>query len=103
VKLGATSITEETIAAELPKMANLKKLDLSQTQIGDAAMDSVAKLEGLEWLNLYGTQVTDAGIMTLKGLGNLKKIYLWQSKATPEGAKALQAELPGLEVVFGVN
>ena len=103
IKLGSTSISEETVAAELPKMENLKKLDLSQTQIGDAALDAVAKLEGLEWLNLYGTQVTDAGLMKLKGLGNLKKIYLWQSKATPEGAEALKAELPGLEVVFGVN
>ena len=103
VKLGATSVTEATIAAELPKMANLRKLDLSQTQIGDAALDAVAQLEGLEWLNLYGTQVSDAGLIKLKGLGNLKKIYLWQSKATQEGAKVLQAELPGLEVVFGVN
>ncbi|MEN8866586.1 MAG: c-type cytochrome domain-containing protein [Akkermansiaceae bacterium] len=103
VKLGATSVTEATIAAELPKMANLRKLDLSQTQIGDAALDAVAQLEGLEWLNLYGTQVSDAGLIKLKGLGNLKKIYLWQSKATHEGAKVLQAELPGLEVVFGVN
>jgi uncharacterized membrane protein len=103
VKLGSTSITEETVAAELPKMENLKKLDLSQTQIGDAALDAVAQLEGLEWLNLYGTQVTDAGLMKLKGLGNLKKIYLWQSKATPEGAEALKAELPGLQVVFGAN
>lgn len=103
VKLGSTSITEETIAAELPKMANLRKLDLSQTQVGDAVLDAVAQLEGLEWLNLYGTQVTDAGLMKLKGLGNLKKVYLWQSKATADGAKALKVELPSLEVIFGVK
>jgi hypothetical protein len=54
-------------------------------------------------LNLYGTQVTDAGLMKLKGLVNLQKIYLWQSKATAEGAKALKADLPGLEIVFGVE
>ena len=103
VKLGSTSITEETIAAELPKMENLRKLDLSQTQVGDAVLDAVAQLEGLEWLNLYGTQVTDAGLMKLKGLGNLKKVYLWQSKATADGAKALKVELPSLEVIFGVK
>jgi len=103
VKLGAASIAEETIAAELPKMKNLRKLDLSQTQVGDAVLDAVAQLEGLEWLNLYGTQVTDAGLMKLKGLGNLQKIYLWQSKATAEGAKALNVELPGVEVIFGVK
>jgi uncharacterized membrane protein len=103
VKLGSASITEETLAAELPKMKNLIKLDLSQTQVGDAVLDAVAQLEGLEWLNLYGTQVTDAGLMKLKELGNLQKIYLWQSKATAEGAKALKADLPGLEVIFGVE
>ena len=103
VKLGSASITEENLAAELPKMKNLIKLDLSQTQVGDAVLDAVAQLEGLEWLNLYGTHVTDAGLMKLKGLCNLQKIYLWQSKATGEGAKALKADLPGLEVVFGVE
>jgi hypothetical protein len=66
-------------------------------------LDAVAQLEGLEWLNLYGTQVTDAGLMKLKELGNLQKIYLWQSKATAEGAKALKADLPGLEIIFGVE
>ena len=102
-KLGSTSLTEEAILAELPKMKNLRKLDLSQTKIGDTALDAVASLEGLEWLNLYGTEVTDAGLMKLKGLGSLQKIFLWQSKATPEGADALKKELPGLEIVFGVN
>ena len=103
VKLGSASITEETLAAELPKMKNLIKLDLSQTQVGDTALDAVAQLESLEWLNLYGTKVTDAGLMKLKGLGNLQKIYLWQTKATAEGAKALNAELPSVEVIFGVK
>jgi len=103
MKLGSTSLTEETILAELPKMKNLRKLDLSQTTIGDSALDAVATLEGLEWLNLYGTEVTDAGLMKLKGLGNLQKLFLWQSKATPEGAEALKKELPGLVVIFGVN
>lgn len=103
VKLGSTSLTEGTIVAELPKMKNLRKLDLSQNKIGDPALDAVATLEGLEWLNLYGTEVTDAGLMKLKGLGSLEKLFLWQSKATPEGAEELKKELPGLEVVFGVN
>jgi uncharacterized membrane protein len=103
LKLGSASITEETLVAELPKMKNLIKLDLSQTEVGDAVLDAVAQLEGLEWLNLYGTRVTDAGLMKLKEQGSLKKIYLWQSKATAEGAEALKADLPSLEVIFGVK
>ena|GEM_PF-326840 len=101
VKLGSTSVSEGALASELPKMKNLKKLDLGNTEVGDGVLDAVAQLENLEWLNLYGTKVTDAGLQKLKGLGNLKKIYLWNSQATPDGAEALAKELPGLTAVFG--
>ena len=103
VKIGATSITEPTLVSELPKMKNLTKLELSQMDIGDGALDAVAQLKDLEWLNLYGTKVTDAGLLKLKGLTKLRKIYLWDSKATPEGAEALKKDLPELEALFGAN
>ena len=103
VKLGSTSVSEGTLVAELPKMMNLKKLDLGNTEVGDGVLDGVSKLENLEWLNLYGTKVTDAGLLKLKGLVNLKKIYLWNSQATPEGAEALKKELPGLIANFGAD
>lgn len=103
LKLGATSVTESAVVDQLSKMPNLRKLDLSQTEVGDGAMDAVAKLDKLEYLNLYGTQVSDAGVAKLKTLVNLRSLYLWQSKVTPAGGDALKKELPGLEVVFGVN
>jgi uncharacterized membrane protein len=101
--LGATSVTEGALVEQLPKMVNLRKLNLSETETGDGAMDAVAKLDKLRYLNLYGTQVTDAGLAKLKTLVNLESLYLWQSKATPAGGEALQKELPGLEVIFGAN
>ena len=103
VKLSATSVTEQALINELPKMKNLKRLDLSQTETGDAVLEVVAKLENLEWLNLYGTKVTDEGILKLKSLTKLKDLYLWQSQATPEGVEALKRDLPGLDANFGVN
>lgn len=105
VKVGSSSLTEEAVVTQLSKMRNLRKLDLSQTQVGDGVLDAVAGLENLEWLNLYGTQVSDEGIPKLKVLGKLKQLYLWQSKVTEGGpaVEALKKELPGLEVVFGVN
>ena len=101
VKLGSTSVSEEALSAELPKMINLKKLDLGDTGCGDGVLDAVARLGNLEWLNLYGTQVTDAGLLKLKGLVGLKTIYLWNSQVTPGGAEALQKELPGLTANLG--
>ncbi len=103
LRLGATSVTESAVIEQISKMPNLVKLDLSQTEIGDGAMDAVSKLAKLEYLNLYGTQVGDAGLAKLKTLGNLKNLYLWQSQATPAGAEELKKELPGVEIVFGVN
>ena len=103
LRLGATSVSEAGLQSSLPKMTNLRKLDLNQTAITDAGLDAVAQLEHLEWLNLYGTAVTDAGIAKLKTLTKLKKLYLWNSKATPAGAEALREELPELEVNFGTN
>ncbi len=103
VKVGSTLISESVLISELPKMKNLTKLDLSQTEIGDGGLDAVAQLKKLEWLNLYGSKVTDAGLLKLKALPKLQKLYLWDSKATPEGAAALKKELPGVETYFGAN
>ena len=100
LKLGSTSVTGNALETELPRMTRLKKLDLSQTQIGDKTLDTIGDLEGLQWLNLWGTQVTDSGLMKLKGLSELRKIYLWQSQVTKKGAAALKKELPDLEVIF---
>ena len=101
VKIGSTAITEGALISELPKMKNLTKLDLNQTEITDGGLDAVAQLKELQWLNLYGTKVTDAGLLKLKGLPKLEKLYLWNSKATPEGAAVLKKELPGVKVFFG--
>lgn len=103
MKLGSTSLTEGVLIEELPKMNNLKKLDLGNNQVGDGVLEAVAQLEHLEWLNLYGTQVTDEGLKKLNVLSKLRKIYLWNSQATPEGAKALEGDLPGLVAVFGAQ
>ena len=103
VNIGSTSIAEGTLVSELPKMKNLKTLNLSDTEIGSGALDAVSQLANLEWLNLHTTKVTDEGLLKLKTLSNLKKLYLWNSKATPEGAEALKKEIPELEFFFGSN
>jgi uncharacterized membrane protein len=96
-----SSVTEAALAAELPKMKSLRRLNLSQTEVGDGLLDVIAQLEGLEYLNVYGTKVTDAGIIKLKTLTGLKQLFGWQSQVTEVGAKALKKELPGLYVNLG--
>jgi hypothetical protein len=99
--VSSSSVTEAALAAQLPKMTSLRRLNLSQTEVSDGILDVVASLENLEYLNLYGTQVTDEGILKLKTLGGLEQLFLWESKVSEEGAKALKEELPGLYVNLG--
>ena len=103
VKIGSTSISEGALLSELPKMKNLKRLDLSDMEIGSGSLEAVAQLPNLEWLNLHNTEVTDEGLLKLKTLSKLKKVYLWNSMATPEGGEALRKEIPELEFFFGSN
>lgn len=96
-----SSVTESALATELPKMTSLRRLNLSQTEVGDGILAVVASLDNLEYLNLYGTKVTDEGILSLKTLGGLEDLYLWESQVSEAGAKALKEELPGLYVNLG--
>ena len=98
--INATSVSEDAMVATLPKMVNLKKLNLSETAITDNGIHAITQLQELEYLNLFGTEVTDAGIAKLKTLTQLRKLYLWDSKATQAGVDALQKELPSLEINF---
>jgi Leucine-rich repeat (LRR) protein len=75
----------------------LISLDLRQTKITDAGLESLIGLKKLQTLNLYGTEITDAGLKHLAKIKSLKNVYLWQSKATKAGVKQLIAAVPGLK------
>lgn len=101
VDVSASSVSEGALAEMLPKMTSLRRLNLSQTEVGDGLLEVIANLKDLEYLNVYGTKVTDTGILKLKSLAGLKQLFGWQSQVTEEGAKALKKELPGLYVNLG--
>jgi len=87
----------------LPKLSNLIKLQLQQTEIDDEAMGYIAKLPYLETLNLYGTQVTDEGLKQLSGLKHLKQVYLWETQVTSKGVESLVNNSPDLVVDLGLT
>lgn len=103
VNLGSSSVSEAALAVELPKMTNLKKLNLSDTETGDTLLSVLGTMENLEYLNLHTTKVTNEGIQSLKTLENLKDLYLWNTQVTEKGAEQLRKELPGLTINLGVN
>ena len=64
--LSETDASDQTLA-ELPDgMVNLRRLDLSGTNVTDAGLDSLLRFEGLKALGLSRTKVTPEGVARLK-------------------------------------
>src|SRR4051794_20568138 len=58
----------------LDPFVNLESLDMSYSQFGNAAMESVAGMKNLRRLYLRDTSVTDGGLKYLAGLTQLEEL-----------------------------
>ncbi|GAB6165039.1 hypothetical protein JCM19992_10390 [Thermostilla marina] len=77
--------------AKLANARNLAVLRLSQTMVGDEAMEAVGRLTSLEHLELAQTMVGDAGVEKLQGLEKLTYLDLSGTQLTRNGLTALCA------------
>jgi hypothetical protein len=102
VDLSRSQITDAAVDT-LAKMTNLERLHLENTKITDAGIAKLAALPNLEYLNLYGTKTTDGGIAKLASAKDLKKLFVWETGVTQAGAKALEGKVPGLKVNVGLT
>ena len=102
VDLSRSQITDAA-ADTLAKMTNLERLHLENTKITDAGIAKLAALPNLEYLNIYGTKTTDGGIAMLASAKDLKKLFVWETGVTQAGAKALEGKVPGLKVNVGLT
>lgn len=102
LKLSDTQITDAALAS-IAKLKNLQKLHLERTAITDAGLKKLTGLTYLEYLNLYGTAITDAGLTSLSDLKALRSVYVWQTKVTESGITTLKKALPNLEVIGGMS
>lgn len=94
-----TDVTDEglSVLSELPK---LKKLMLKAcSDVTDAGMPAVAKVESLVDLDLSETTVSDEGLKALHGLKNLTTLNVANTDVTEEGITAIQEAIPGLNNV----
>ena len=64
--LSETDASDQTLEEFHEGMLNLSKLDLSGTNVTDAGLDSLLRLEGLTTLGLSRTKVTPEGVARLK-------------------------------------
>jgi internalin A len=70
---------------ELANLKKLRRIDLINTKLTDAALPTVAGFTELTWLTLDGTTVTDAGVKQLAPLKNLHTLGLGHTKVTDAG------------------
>ena len=80
-------------------LAKVKTLGLGYSQITDASLKEVAKLENLIQLDLRFTLITDVGLKEAAKMKNLTQLFLADTKATKAGVGQLQKELPRCYII----
>jgi len=88
-------MTDAMVEALCRQEPQLRKIDLSNSNITDRALEIVGTLPELESLSLAWTAVTDAGVAHLSGSGRLREVNL-QGTATGDGALRALAGKPAL-------
>jgi tetratricopeptide (TPR) repeat protein len=77
-------------------LKSAKELDLSDSLITDADLQSLGSLGSLRRLVLLNTHVTDGGLACLKDMRSLESLDLQKTQVTDAGLKYL-TDLPGLK------
>ena len=106
-KLIADPIVEKAVRKSLKKpegelteadLVKVTKLILTLTQITDAGLKDVAKLEKLKYLDLAFTKTTDEGLREVAKLQKLEVLWLRGTKVTKAGVAELKKALPNCEI-----
>lgn len=90
--LSSTQITDAA-ASKLSQFTKLKKVKLNGTQVSDVILTTLSELPELEVINVYGTQVSDEGLSKLTNHPRLHRVYVWNTHVTEQGAKSLEDAL----------
>ncbi len=100
LKLDGVSLKKEAIAS-ISSLANLRKLNLSNTPITDEDIAQLANLKELRSLNLVGTDVSATGLAQLSKLQHLKYVYLYKTKISAEERESLEKMFASTTFDFG--
>ena len=95
LQLKSTRVT----GAHFDAFENLERLDLTQTDVNDEGLATIAQLSRLKSLRLRSTYVTDSGLATLARLSGLVELDLSDLDLSDEGI----AHLAGLDSLRILN
>jgi len=79
-------------------LVKVTDLDLNFTEITNAVLKEVAKLQQLKRLYFNGAKITDAGLKDVAKLQQLTELYLHRTKITDAVVHELQKTLPRCKI-----
>lgn len=100
LNLNKMPVTDEDLTT-IAQFKNLRKLNLSFTNIKGAGLKSLAALKELKQLSLSGTGVNASSLAALAPLTKLTELHIWTTPAQSENLAALQKQLPHTQVQTG--
>jgi hypothetical protein len=96
--LGGTRTTDAGLRQYFQGCKSLKRLELRQTQVGDAGIASFKDCKDLNFLDLSATSVGDAGLAHFIICQNLRQILLSKTKVTAAGVSEFSKALPQCKI-----
>lgn len=109
-----SSIKQQIVWLKMPKMqmagadwkqlsalTNLRKLDLSYSNINQEGITAIAALKQLVYLNLVGTNNIGTALLSLKELTSLRELYLSGTKITSADFETLKKALTKTNIDTG--
>ena len=80
-------------------LARIDSLELADTQITDAGLKDLVKLQKLNFLVLTNTQITDAGLEELAKMKQLEWLEMYDTQITEAGAAEFKKALPNCSIL----
>lgn len=85
----------------IAQFINLRRLNLSFTNIKGTGLTELNQLKELKQLSLSGTRTTAANLMALSSLPKLTQLYIWSTPAQSQSLAAIQKQLKNTTIQTG--
>ncbi|MEP6947830.1 MAG: chitobiase/beta-hexosaminidase C-terminal domain-containing protein [Ginsengibacter sp.] len=82
---------------------NLRKLNLSFTNITGATLAELSKLKELKSISLSGTKINSGSLKVLSSLPKLTQLFVWKTSIQSESFEMIQKQLKSVSIETGFN
>jgi hypothetical protein len=83
------------------QLFNLRKLNLSFTNITGNTLSELSKLKELKSLSLSGTKINSGSLKVLSALPKLTQLFVWNTSIQSESLKMIQQQLKNVDIETG--